>query len=71
MAEKYVCKVKCYYRARLWTPGEILTKQKIDEKVPSHFVKLGTPGAAAKAPQAPDEPKTFSEMQQQPGSMFD
>jgi len=31
------CVSKCYYKARLWTPGEILEFTGEDQPVPEHF----------------------------------
>lgn len=60
---KYVCVTKCFYRGRLWVPGESLAPETPTEKVPHHFKLKGEvkPKVEPQAPKA--EPKTLHEMQ--------
>jgi hypothetical protein len=53
---KFFCKTKCFYKARRWSPGEILEAGS-GEKVPAHFVRQEP------IPQEiPKDPETFSEI---------
>ena len=57
---KFTCKNRCFYRSRLWRPGETLVA-KPGEKVPHHFTEVG--GAVAAVNQAkPSEPVALSQM---------
>ena len=38
---KLVCVEKCFYRNRLWTPGEFISPVSEDEKLPRFFVEKG------------------------------
>lgn len=55
-----VCAKKCYFRKRLWKPGEPL-ELKPGEPLPKHFIEKEKYKAPGK-PKEPDEPKTLSEI---------
>lgn len=54
-----VCKTKCYFRGRVWKPGEKISIGEL-EQVPPHFVKREKYKAEVK-PEV-KEMKTFSEL---------
>lgn len=56
----YTCIQKCFFRNRLWTPGEKL-KALPDEKIP-RFFKAGE--VKIEKPVVPEGPKTLSGVQQ-------
>jgi hypothetical protein len=62
---KYVCKEKCFFRKRLWKPGEVLA-QLGDEKLPKYFVKKGEEKLVKPVLKA-EEPKTMSELHKAEG----
>lgn len=56
---EYICKNKCFYRNRLWRPGDSLVAED-DEAVPYHFEEASRVLSAPKKV-VDEEPKTFSE----------
>lgn len=59
---KYKCIRKCFYRNRLWSPGETLDSTP-GEKVPHHFETARLVKVEVKMEEA--EAKTFSAMQKE------
>ena len=62
---RYFCVRKCFHKACLWLPGEIL-EAKEGEWVPHQFVPEHSEAAVVpvKAPDPEVEPRTFSEFNQ-------
>lgn len=58
---KCFCKTKCFFKARLWSPGESL-EIGADEEAPEHFSKQAPAPASAEK----EGPRTFSEMAPKP-----
>jgi hypothetical protein len=59
---RYFCHRKCFHKARLWRPGEILDAKE-GEAVPHQFSPEKP--APAQPPAAPAEPRTFHEFNEQ------
>ena len=63
---KYVCKKACFYRGRLWAPGEIL-EPRDGATGNKHFRLIGGPVEPEKSPEPvakPVEPKTLAAYQE-------
>ena len=59
---KLVCVEKCFYRNRLWTPGEFISPVSEDEKLPRFFVEKGKV-TVKEAVKIQETPKTFKGIQ--------
>lgn len=59
----YICKTKCFFRNRVWYPGETLEVSE-GEQAPVHFVAKAEYKPDLRK-QPPSDPKTFAEWQRQ------
>ena len=59
--KRYECIRKCFYRNRLWVPGEIL-ELSAGKEAPGHFELREGEGEVKPKPK-PEEPKTFHGIQ--------
>ena len=58
--KKYICTEKCYYKKRLWTPGESLESD--DSDVPKFFSKESEASKKIKPKKPVEEPKTMKDL---------